>query len=100
MSTSIEVFVNSAPVEVKAGSTAAVAILVAGVDAFRLSPSGQPRGPLCGMGICAECRATIDGVANQYTCLRLCHPGMRICTEVAAAGAGARGDARESGCSE
>ena len=27
------------------------------------SVSGEPRAPLCGMGICYECRVTIDGVA-------------------------------------
>jgi hypothetical protein len=30
------------------------------------------------MGICAECRATINGIEGEFTCQRLCEPGMRI----------------------
>ncbi|MGC4001121.1 MAG: FAD-dependent oxidoreductase [Anaeromyxobacter sp.] len=36
--------------------------------AFRTSVSGEPRAPLCGMGVCMECRATVNGVAHQRTC--------------------------------
>ncbi len=81
MSTPIEVYVNGIALRVQADTSVAAAILIAGVHAFRHSPSGQARGPLCGMGICAECRATIDDVPNQYTCQRMCTPGMQICTE-------------------
>lgn len=35
---------------------------------FRTSLSGEPRSALCGMGICMECRMTIDGVQHQRTC--------------------------------
>lgn len=34
----------------------------------RRSVSGEPRGPLCGMGICFECRATVSGVPHRRTC--------------------------------
>lgn len=37
-------------------------------DHLRLSVTGEPRGPLCGMGICFECRATIDGKPHVRTC--------------------------------
>jgi len=33
------------------------------------SPSGRLRAPLCGMGICHECRATVDGRPGVRTCL-------------------------------
>ena len=39
----------------------AAAILMSGRSATRRSVSGEPRGPLCGMGICFECRVTVDG---------------------------------------
>jgi hypothetical protein len=46
----------------------------------RFSVSGEARGPLCGMGICMECRATVDGVAQMRTCLLACAAGMEVVT--------------------
>ncbi|MBI4908716.1 MAG: FAD-dependent oxidoreductase [Acidobacteria bacterium] len=39
--------------------------------AFHTSVSGEPRAPLCGMGVCMECRATVDGSPHQRTCQTL-----------------------------
>ena len=50
MDETITVYVNGRAVEVPAGSTAAAALAIAGVDAARQSVTGTPRGPLCGMG--------------------------------------------------
>ncbi len=36
--------------------------------AFRLSVTGEARAPLCGMGICFECRVTINGQAHSRSC--------------------------------
>jgi sarcosine oxidase subunit alpha len=68
---------NDRPMRVLAGTTVAAAILEAG-SASRLSVRGDRRQPLCGMGICYECRAWIDGQAHQRTCQILCRPGMRV----------------------
>jgi len=54
---------------VPADVTVAVALLGLGVRAFRTSAHAEPRAPLCGMGICYECRVDIDGVANRRACL-------------------------------
>jgi NADPH-dependent 2,4-dienoyl-CoA reductase/sulfur reductase-like enzyme len=48
--------------------TVASRMLAAGTTAFRQSVTGQPRGPLCGMGVCYECRVTIDGVPHRRSC--------------------------------
>ena len=53
------------------------AILQAGVP-FRTSVTGEPRSALCGMGICEECRATINGVPRARTCQRVAEEGMEI----------------------
>jgi D-hydroxyproline dehydrogenase subunit alpha len=45
---------------------------------LRTSVTGSLRGPLCGMGICFECRATIDGEPQRLTCQAPWRPGMRI----------------------
>jgi sarcosine oxidase subunit alpha len=76
----ITVTVNGAPVAVPSGATVAVAMVLAGV-ACRTSVSGEPRGPLCGMGICFECRVAIGGTPHCRSCQVLCEPGMQVTTE-------------------
>ena len=78
MTTRVQIVVNGEPIEADVGNTVASALLNAGVSAFRVSVKGESRAPLCGMGICYECRATIDGVHHQRTCLRIVTPGMRV----------------------
>jgi predicted molibdopterin-dependent oxidoreductase YjgC len=62
-------------------TTVAAAILLAGGVSFRRSVTGEPRGPLCGMGICFECRVTLDGAPNQRSCQTLCTDGMEVRTD-------------------
>jgi len=62
---------------VPAGTSLAVAIARAG-GRFRRSVTGEPRAPLCGIGICYECRVTVDGAAHQLACLILCRDGMEV----------------------
>jgi D-hydroxyproline dehydrogenase subunit gamma len=76
---SISLTVNGAEVTVAPGTTVAAAVLRAGM-ATRISMSGEPRGPLCGMGICFECRVTIDGVHHQRSCQIVCAQGMDVRT--------------------
>ena len=77
----ITVFVNGRQVVVPKGTTVAAAVFLAGEITFRTSLSGQPRSPVCGMGICFECRVTIDDQPHQRACSRLCRPGMEIRTQ-------------------
>ncbi|MBV9340551.1 MAG: (2Fe-2S)-binding protein [Acidobacteria bacterium] len=77
----IEITVNGTPVRVPVGTTAAVAILISNIFC-RTSVRGEPRGPLCGMGICFECRAEIDGIAHRRSCQILCAAGMKISTDL------------------
>jgi D-hydroxyproline dehydrogenase subunit gamma len=72
--------INGKPITVGAGTSVAAAILIAGETAFRTSVSGQPRGPLCGMGICFECRVTIDGHLHARSCQITCREGMQVAT--------------------
>jgi sarcosine oxidase subunit alpha len=48
--------------------------------AFRTSVTGEPRGPVCGMGICFECRVTVNDAPHQRACLIQCETGMRVDT--------------------
>jgi D-hydroxyproline dehydrogenase subunit gamma len=76
----IEFELDGRRIAAPAGVSVAAALLNAGVTGFRTSVSGEPRGPLCGMGTCQECRVTIDGVAQQRACLRTVRAGMRVAT--------------------
>ena len=73
--------VNDVAVNVPAGSMVAAAILESGVPTFRRSVTGEPRGPLCGMGICFECRVRVDGVAHVRSCQTVCQNGMDVRTD-------------------
>lgn len=78
-STSIALTVNGTPVTVASGATVAVAVTLAG-QACRTSVTGEPRGPLCGMGICFECRVVINGQPHCRSCQISCQPGMDVRT--------------------
>jgi sarcosine oxidase subunit alpha len=77
----ITLTVNNLTVSIDDGSTVAAAIFHSGTDAFRRSVGGQPRGPLCGMGICFECRVTINGVHHRRSCQVIAEEGMAIKTD-------------------
>ena len=68
--------VNGSPVDVPAGTTVAAAVMRAGAVAFR---------PLCGMGICFECRVTLNGRPHERSCQILCEPGMEVRSDGGAA---------------
>ena len=80
MSSQLTVTVNGAVVSVSSGTTVAVAMALAG-RACRTSVSGEPRGPLCGMGICFECRVVINGIRHCRSCQILCEAGMDVRTD-------------------
>jgi len=80
MSSEFTVRVNGRPVAVAQGATVAVAMMIAG-EPCRISVIGEPRGPLCGMGICFECRAVVNDVPHCRSCQILCEPEMDIKTD-------------------
>lgn len=81
MPEAVEISVNGSPLTVQSGTTVAAAVLLAGVAAFRRSVTGEPRGPLCGMGICYECRVAVNRVRHVKSCQVLCEAGMEIATD-------------------
>ena len=77
MSDTVRLRVNGREVAVERGTIVAAAV----TGAFRRSVSGEGRGPLCGMGICMECRVTIDGRAHARSCQVLVAEGMEVETD-------------------
>ena len=76
----VTVLVNGERVALPRGSTVIAALLKAGAPC-RVSVSGEQRTALCGMGICFECRAVVDGVPQQRTCQIVCKEGMTVETQ-------------------
>ena len=76
----VSIVADGRTVSVPVGVTVAAALIDLGVASFRRSVSGEPRGPLCGMGTCYECRVTIDGVMHRRACLVPVAEGMRVDT--------------------
>jgi len=72
--------VNGRIVRVTDATSVSAAMMMAN-EPCRISVRGEPRAPLCGMGICMECRATVNGVPHQRTCQLLCAPAMEVVTE-------------------
>ncbi|WP_028238781.1 (2Fe-2S)-binding protein [Stutzerimonas azotifigens] len=73
----IDLTLDGRPVRVAAGSTVAAALAIGGDGTSRTAVGGARRAPLCGMGICQECRVTVDGV-RRLACQTLCAPGMQV----------------------
>jgi D-hydroxyproline dehydrogenase subunit gamma len=81
--------VDGRDVSVAAGSSVAAAVAVAAQAQHaalvtRRSVSGALRGPLCGMGVCQECRVTINGMPHRLACQTMCAAGMNVVTGNAA----------------
>jgi aerobic-type carbon monoxide dehydrogenase small subunit (CoxS/CutS family) len=77
----IQIKINGKPVTVTPLTVVATAIAAEGIRRFRRSVKGKPRTPLCGMGVCFECRVTINGQPNTRSCNILCEDGMEIDTD-------------------
>ncbi len=76
----IRIIVDGRELHVDRGVTVAAAMMNAGIRAFRQSVSGEARGPLCGMGVCMECRVTINREPHCRSCQTLCEDGMEVQT--------------------
>ena len=79
MPSAVTLTVNGAVLSVPAGATVAEAVVMSG-QACRTSVTGEPRGPLCGMGSCFECRVVINGVPHCRSCQIVCQSGMEVRT--------------------
>jgi D-hydroxyproline dehydrogenase subunit gamma len=65
----LKVLVNGKEHRAEKGANLAVCLLNWGYTEFRKSISGEARGPICGMGICQECRVEWNGRPHERACL-------------------------------
>lgn len=72
------IFVDGAPAKARRGANLAAALWSAGYVALRRSPRrSAPRGAFCMIGVCQECRVSVDGRVAQ-ACLTEVVDGMRV----------------------
>ena len=75
----VTLLVQGQPITARDGDTLAIALLNAGVVPFRQTPvSGQPRAPLCLMGVCFDCLVEVDGRQNVQSCMVEVVEGMQV----------------------
>ncbi|WP_295815457.1 (2Fe-2S)-binding protein [uncultured Deinococcus sp.] len=72
-----ELMIEGRAVTVAEGTSVLSALQNAGYHTLRRSLGGQPRGALCGMGSCQECRAVVDGRVVR-TCVTPARDGQRV----------------------
>ena len=81
---SITLTLDGQAVRVPPGTTVAAALAHAHPPgATRQSVSGEVRAPLCGMGVCQECRVLVNGL-RRLACQTVCVEGMRVQTDTTA----------------
>ena len=70
--------INGRRVKVKESTSVAAALINAGEGYCRVSVKGNKRAPFCGMGVCFECRARVNGIEHERTCMIACEEGMEV----------------------
>lgn len=71
--------VNGRPVVAREGESVHGALLAGGFRLLRRSRRlEEPRGMLCGMGVCCECLVTIDGSPNRRACMAVVEDRMEV----------------------
>ncbi len=77
-----EIEVDGVKIAAYEGETIGAALLAAGRRTLRYTHKFErPRGLYCGIGLCQECRMTVNGIPNTQTCQTLATPGCRVETQ-------------------
>jgi predicted molibdopterin-dependent oxidoreductase YjgC len=80
-SETFEMEVDGKRIKAKKGQTIAAALLGNGMRTFRQTRKDAPRSLFCGIGICFECRMTVNGIPNTRTCITEASPGCKVQTQ-------------------
>ncbi len=73
--------IDGTEVPVREGQTLLAVLLAQGRLALRGSDrSGEPRGPLCGMGLCMDCLVLVQGRGAVRSCMETVEPGLVLRT--------------------
>jgi predicted molibdopterin-dependent oxidoreductase YjgC len=75
--------VDGRPITAYVGETLFAALLAAGVRILghsEVNGRNTGRGGFCGMGVCQECRVTVNGLPDQRACMTEVQDGMEVVT--------------------
>lgn len=75
---SFEFTFEDRPIQARLGQSVAAALLASGIRTLRIDEAGNPKGVLCGIGSCFECRCVIDGELDRRACMVEAKPGMQV----------------------
>ena len=77
----VDITINGETYSAYEGDTVLAALVASGHKSLRHSRKiGEPRGPLCGMGVCYECLVTINNQPNQRACMTEVEDRMEVLT--------------------
>ena len=82
--TRVMLTVNGRPVAAYSGETLFAVLCAEGIVALRPASkklTEAARGGFCGMGVCQECRVTIDGMPDRRACMTEVREGMEVVTD-------------------
>jgi hypothetical protein len=72
----VTITVDGTPVTGLSGQTLAGVMLAAGIISWRRTSAGnRPRGLFCGIGVCFECVAVVNGLSDVRVCQRRAENG-------------------------
>lgn len=77
MKATLTITIDGEALTVPEGISVAAALALTGDPTTRQAVNGELRAPFCGMGVCQECRVTVDGL-RVLACQTLCRAGMQI----------------------
>lgn len=78
MSDTVQFLFDDRPIIAQAGQSVAAALIAVGERCLRIDEAGNPKGALCAIGVCWECRCSIDGVTNTRACMTAVKSGMVV----------------------
>ena len=71
--------VDGRQVEALEGESLLAALWADGVRALHVTAiAGEPRGPLCGIGVCFDCLVVVDGRRSTRACMTAVEEGMTV----------------------
>jgi hypothetical protein len=72
----VTIFVDGVPITGVRGQTIAGVMLSAGIESWRRTSVGdRPRGVFCGIGVCFDCLAVVNGLSDVRACQRRAEEG-------------------------
>lgn len=77
----LHISVDGARIAGLCGQSIAGVLLARGTTAWRTTVAGRRRGVFCGIGVCFDCVATVNGESDVRLCLRRAQDGDVIETQ-------------------